>query len=184
MRQLVDPRLTLRQITMISAVFYLITMVSVKISILLLYCSIFPGRNFALAARTVAGLVVAWGVACFLVTVFSCQPVEGFWNITIASKCIDSKKFYVGNSVPNILMDVVILALPVGEIWKLQLTAAKKLAVIGMFGLGSLCARYPSLFMRSVLTSMISVCVSSGVRLYFLLNLDLIDLPCKLCHHC
>ncbi|KAI0529976.1 hypothetical protein GGR58DRAFT_276074 [Xylaria digitata] len=37
--------------------------------------------------------VTFWGIAVALVTIFSCDPVQGFWDHDIPSKCIDSKWF-------------------------------------------------------------------------------------------
>ena len=79
-----------------------------------------------------------WGTAILLVSIFSCQPVNGFWDVTIPSKCINTRNFFIGNSVPNICMDVFILALPFGKVWKLQMSARNKILVSGLFLLGGL----------------------------------------------
>lgn len=123
---------------MASEILYSITLSATKISILLLYRSIFPGRRFAMATNIVAAFVIAWGVACILVSIFSCNPVHGFWDLTIPSKCINTRDFFIGNSVPNICMDVAILTLPIRNVWHLQLPFQQKLVISGLFLLGGL----------------------------------------------
>jgi len=111
---------------------------STKVSLILFYRSIFPGRGFAITTNIVGAFVIAWGIACLLVSIFACNPIQGFWDTTIPSTCIDVRAFYIGNAVPNILTDVVILALPIKYIWCLQMCWKQKLVVSGMFLLGSL----------------------------------------------
>ncbi|MCJ1261267.1 hypothetical protein MMC22_001131 [Lobaria immixta] len=146
------------KITFASEVIYSITFPVIKISILLLYRSLFPGRGFATITNAIGLMVIAWGVALLLVSIFSCRPVNGFWDITIPSVCINTRSFFIGNSVPNICADVFILVLPVRKVWHLKMSLKSKIMVSGLFLLGGF------------------VCVVSGVRLYFLLALDQNDI--------
>ena len=119
-------------------ILYSILLPLIKISILLLYCSIFPTHGIILAARCIGALVIAWGIACLLVSIFSCDPIRGYWDLTIPSKCIATREFFLGNSIPNITMDVLILALPVRKVWDLQMPRQRKIAVSSIFLLGGL----------------------------------------------
>lgn len=123
---------------MASEILYSITLSATKISILLFYREIFPGHRFAIVTNIVGAFVIAMGVASTLVSIFSCNPVEGFWDLTIPSKCIDTRMFFIGSSVPNITSDVVILMLPMRKIWHLQMQFKQKLIVSGLFLLGGL----------------------------------------------
>lgn len=91
-----------------------------------------------MATNVIGAFVIMWGIALLLVSVFSCNPINGFWDITIKSQCVDSKWFFVGNAIPNILADVAILCLPVRQVWNLQMSSKSKLAVSGIFLLGGL----------------------------------------------
>ena len=54
-------------------------------------------------------------------------------------KCISTRNYFIGNSIPNIALDITILSLPMYEIYKLQKMKLKtKIMVGGMFALGSL----------------------------------------------
>lgn len=119
-------------------ILYSICLPLIKISILLLYRSIFPTYGFTVATNVVGAFVIAWGTACLLVSIFSCVPIRGFWDITTPSKCISTREFFMGISIPNIIMDVTILALPMGKVWHLQMSRGRRLAVSGMFLLGGL----------------------------------------------
>lgn len=88
--------------------------------------------------NVVGFIVLAWGLAILLVSIFSCHPINGFWDITIPSVCINTRNFFIGNSVPNICMDVFILALPVRKVWHLKISLKSKIAVSGLFLLGGL----------------------------------------------
>ena len=50
-----------------------------------------------------------------------------------APVCIDYKNFFISNSSLNILADVMILCLPMGKVWELQMSRKSKAAVSGMF---------------------------------------------------
>ena len=126
------------QLEYISKIDYALTFTFVKISILLLYRSIFAGRGFAIATNVVMAYVVAWGVAVVLVSIFSCTPVNGFWDVDIPSTCVSSIAFFEWTTLTNVLGDIMILVLPVRRVWKLQMNVRQKIAVSGMFLLGGL----------------------------------------------
>ena len=86
----------------------------------------------------VGACVLSWGIAVAPVSIFSCNPVRGFWDFTVPSTCINTRNFYMGSSVPVIAMDVVILSLPVKNVWDLQLSMRQKFVVSGLFLLGGL----------------------------------------------
>ncbi|KAL9021221.1 MAG: hypothetical protein Q9185_001622 [Variospora sp. 1 TL-2023] len=114
---------------------YCIAITLVKISILLLYRSIFPWQHFIYPTYVVGACAVAWGIASTLVSIFSCIPVQAFWNTTITDA--DTRSFYLGNCIPNIVIDIMILSLPMYEVYKLQMMQLKTKIVVGcMFALG------------------------------------------------
>ena len=81
-------------------------------------------------------LVFAWFIAVLLVSIFSCAPIHGYWDRTVPATCIDTRAFYLGNSIANILTDVIILALPIRMIWHLQTSRSQKALLTVVFGLG------------------------------------------------
>ena len=51
---------------------------------------------------------------------------------------------YVLSSVTDIALDISILSLPALFIWRLRMAPAKKISIIGIFGLGILYELFPS----------------------------------------
>ena len=82
--------------------------------------------------------VIAWGIAVFLVSIFQCNPIRGAWDLTVPATCIPLPKFCLSNAVPNIIMDVIILALPIPNVWTLQMSMRQKYVVSALFLLGGL----------------------------------------------
>ena len=91
-----------------------------------------------LGTRTIGAFVVLWGIAVVLVSIFACQPVSGVWDLSIPSKCINFNRFFIGISIPNVLADVMVLCLPMPQLWKLKLPPRTKVIVSGIFLTGGL----------------------------------------------
>lgn len=101
-----------------SKIDYALAFTFVKVSILLLCRKVFAGNGLALATNIVMGYVVAWGIPVTLVSVFSCSPVNGFWDTDIPSNCVSAIMFFQWTSVTNVLGNISIFALPLHMIWK------------------------------------------------------------------
>lgn len=113
-----------------------------KISILLLYGRLFTTpqfRRYLYAMGIFVGLL--WGT--FQITnTFQCAPIHYFWTQWGLNPgkgtCIDTIRYYRYQAMPNILSDIILLILPLSEIWKLQLPRNQKTALSGIFLLGGL----------------------------------------------
>ncbi|KAI9831460.1 MAG: hypothetical protein M1819_005059 [Sarea resinae] len=110
----------------------------VKISLLLMYCRIFPLRGFTVAAWILGSIAVAWAIAINCVSIFQCNPIRKGWLPWLPyGHCINLKKSFIGNAVPNILTDVAILSMPIPQVWKLNATTAQRVSIICVFLLGT-----------------------------------------------
>ncbi|KAF2760389.1 hypothetical protein EJ05DRAFT_498347 [Pseudovirgaria hyperparasitica] len=111
-----------------------------KISMLNLYTRIFSTKSYKISAWVVEGMVFAWYIAVVGVSIFSCYPIQGFWNKAMVppAKCIRTKLFFVGNAMPNLATDMIILILPIRGIWALRLTISQRISLSFLFLLGSL----------------------------------------------
>ncbi|KAI9035645.1 Phosphotransferase enzyme family protein [Aspergillus affinis] len=111
--------------------------VLVKFSILALYWRIFNKTNIKIPISILATAVCMWGIAVFLLTLLQCVPTRGLWDHSIDASCnVDSQKFLFAISIPNILIDVTLLVLPVPYILKLNTSSNHKKAIMSMFLLG------------------------------------------------
>ena len=109
-----------------------------KTSIVLLYMRIFISKNFQRICYVVLAIIVGWSFAAICATIFQCVPIEGSWNRSTPARCIDQDIFWVAYAVLNILTDVMVLALPLPQIFKLQLKLRGKVMLSGIFLLGGL----------------------------------------------
>ena len=134
---------------------------TIKLSILAFYQRIFAIPRFLLITRTVGTVVIAWWLALSMVAIFSCRPVHGFWDRKIEPKCINTEAFFIGNALPNILTDIVILCLPIRMVWQLQTSLGEKVALTATFLLGGVWV-YPRIDcfeIRPRMTSLFTQCL-------------------------
>jgi hypothetical protein len=73
--------------------------------------------------------------------IFNCVPVQAAWDILITDKtCIEVRNIYIGGSVPNVLLDILIVFLPMPYVWRLHAPLGQRLILAGMFVLGTFIA--------------------------------------------
>ena len=91
-------------------------------------------------ASVTAGLLnIAWWISLMFAVIFSCKPVQYFWDRSIPNgTCIDQNARAYGITAANFVTDLVVWLLPVPWLWGLHIQLSRKLAVIGIFLLGGL----------------------------------------------
>lgn len=110
-----------------------------KFSVLFFYHRIFFEPRFKHISILIGVMVLVWFLLYTFLQFFSCTPLAYHWDKTIHGHCIDRKMIsYYGYFPLDILTNILILILPIPYLWKLQMERAKKVAVIGIFVLGSL----------------------------------------------
>jgi hypothetical protein len=110
----------------------------VKLTFLALYRRIFPTPLVVIGTLVIGCMTIAWCIAIELVTIFQCSPIAMAWNKTLEGKCIDVDVFYLGNSIPNCLMDLAILVLPLYDAIHLKMSLGKRVGVTAIFLLGGM----------------------------------------------
>ncbi|KAH9869189.1 hypothetical protein IAQ61_006394 [Plenodomus lingam] len=124
----------------IAQLMYTFAITSTKLAVLAFYW-----RLFAVSARViiwvVAGMCIAWFIGIFFSVIFSCLPVHAAWDVTITNaKCIPIRSIYLGGSIPNVILDLVVVLMPLPYVWRLQAPLAQRLILAGMFILGTFIA--------------------------------------------
>ena len=109
-----------------------------KISTLLLFARIFPGRQFKRILWAVGLFVTINSTIAVLTTVFQCRPIKRVWDDTVKAECIDINKIWIGLCSLTVLTDILLLCLPLPLLWRLQIRRETKLQVTGIFSIGSL----------------------------------------------
>lgn len=118
---------------------YGICMGSIKTSLMLFYTRIFgKKRSFRISTIVVMIIVWLWAISVILETFLLCRPLAYNLDITIDGVCGERNATYVVAGTLNLLMDLMVMALPITHIWKLQLSIPKKLALSLVFCMGLL----------------------------------------------
>ncbi|KAJ4251483.1 hypothetical protein NW762_011468 [Fusarium torreyae] len=81
-----------------------------------------------------------WIIIRTFMTIFHCIPVQAYWDKSIENRrCMNNiAGYYLGTDLTHCLMDFIILALPLYEVVRMKLVFGQKIAVIGIFSIGSL----------------------------------------------
>ncbi|KAI1078185.1 hypothetical protein F5B20DRAFT_548367 [Whalleya microplaca] len=127
------------KLTFASSIIYFTVPGATKLGILLMYYRIFSvNAAFRYQLYVASGLVIGWWIACTVTTLTSCIPLERSFMSSLADPkyCINYNLFWMASGVCEILLDVVILALPVNAIVKMSLSLRQKVTVSGIFLLG------------------------------------------------
>jgi hypothetical protein len=109
----------------------------VKLSILAMYRQIFPTSFVMVGSYVLGGIVLTWWIAVTLIALLQCRPLPMLWDVFITDgTCMDRIQLFLGNAIPNIITDVLILGLPLSGVLRLQISLSKKLGISGIFLLG------------------------------------------------
>lgn len=112
----------------------------VKFSILEFYRNLFKiSRTFQIWNWTAAALCMVWLILFLFLNAFQCRPSSALWTtLGDTAYCMPSGPLWLGLEVPNFLLDVVLMALPVAMVRHLKLRSAQKWSVAGIFLIGGM----------------------------------------------
>ena len=123
----------------LGAVWYIVSVSTIKFSILVSYNLIFGRLKwFRIALYATATLEAIWLIGVFIYVIFQCNPIDKSWKPLKPGHCIDFIPFLWGNSITNAVLDYVILLLPVFPVLRLQMKREQKFLLLLSFSLGSL----------------------------------------------
>ena len=111
----------------------------VKISVLHFYIKVFSVRTLARCAYALGGLTLAYWFSTVMTAFLICRPFAYNWDkVTINGHCGDVSTYYLSTAIVNLLIDVLIVALPLPLLWSLQMKTSRKIALTGIFSLGAM----------------------------------------------
>ncbi|KAK4196581.1 hypothetical protein QBC40DRAFT_287048 [Triangularia verruculosa] len=126
------------KITFIFTIVYVWALFCLKMSQLWFYL-----RAFSLQLKIwiyiVMAICVAWAIIFTFVLTFLCDPIEQQWTLQRIGRCMDQVLVLKCVIMTNILTDLMIIALPMWTVWKLQMRTAEKIVVAGCFAIGLAC---------------------------------------------
>jgi hypothetical protein len=120
---------------------YLASVSSVKISLLLFYKRVFPGKCFGHIVTVTLGLSGMWFLAFFLAQLFEIWPISANWTFNPNGSyawVVKEQRMNLWLCGTDVLADVFLLLLPVPVITSLRMSRKDKLAFLGIFSLGLL----------------------------------------------
>lgn len=126
------------QIGWSNAFVYTACVACIKLSILALYKRLFATKHMVVAVNVVTAMIVLWAVSIWVVGAVQCIPVRKFWNPSVEGSCIDPTPFYYGMQIPNIITDLIVLAMPMKTVWSLPIPTTQRLLLSGVFIVGGL----------------------------------------------
>ncbi|PYH91595.1 hypothetical protein BO71DRAFT_385254 [Aspergillus ellipticus CBS 707.79] len=112
-----------------------------RIILLTLYQRIVEKHNpYRIACYALMTIIIAFAVADMMAGAFECWPVACLWDKdrTIANgHCDNIPQFYRWGTLPNIIIDLMMLILPQPIVWTLQVQKPVKLGLAATFPTGS-----------------------------------------------
>lgn len=112
-----------------------------KISILFFILRVFPEKSFRKIVFVVIGLCVGYGLGFVFATAFQCQPVSYSWlqiDSAVQGQCNNINLQGWMSAICNIIIDIIIIILPLKNLYGLQIGLKKKVMIMVMFSLGIL----------------------------------------------
>lgn len=83
-------------------------------------------------------IVGGWCLAQVILTTLICQPLRGFWDMQVATTCINMKAQEYVKAGGDIATDLVVLMLAIPACKGLGVPKAPKFLMLGVFALGIL----------------------------------------------
>ncbi|RDW73712.1 hypothetical protein BP5796_07154 [Coleophoma crateriformis] len=127
----------LGKILLVNEPLYVTNINVIKLSLLLLYYRIFPLRSVKLGCYVLGAISIAWNVTLLGVSEGQCNPRAKAWAPWLPGTCINLKATFLAISIPSILTDLAILALPLPHVWRLQTNLTQRVMLMVIFLLGS-----------------------------------------------
>ncbi|TVY84858.1 hypothetical protein LSUE1_G001302 [Lachnellula suecica] len=141
----------------ISEIFHLVGITLTKLSLLLFFRNVFPGKRFKMATWIVGGVIAASNLSLLLAFIFQCvrfisklsapRLTQSRAHLTRTgqigciksrpSKCIDGFAVLMVAAVMSLFHSVIIILLPIPILWGLQLNWQKRANMIFMFTVGN-----------------------------------------------
>lgn len=119
-----------------------ITQISfIKLTMLLFFLRIFPKKVVQNLFKCTIVFTILYGVAFCFTAIFQCHPIDTFWKGWDGEHhghCISVNGIVWVHAAINIVLDVWMLAIPLHQVFHLQLSWQKKISIALMFFVGTL----------------------------------------------
>ncbi|KAK2608704.1 hypothetical protein QQS21_002693 [Conoideocrella luteorostrata] len=127
---------SIRRWLTITELIYVWNLCWTKLSLLVMYYRVFHFPYFKKLTVGVGCFVITWAICITFLFTFICMPVEKLWRPELPGRCVSELGVWLANAGATIFSDVVILLLPIPQVWNLQLKKFEKVGLTIIFGLG------------------------------------------------
>ncbi|KAL2802686.1 hypothetical protein BJX63DRAFT_414189 [Aspergillus granulosus] len=119
---------------------YLAVGAAVKISLTVFIIRLFPTQFIRIVGIATMAFIGAFTISMTLALTLKCRPARASWDKSIVdAKCWSSQTNFavlLSQGIIMFVLDVLILALPIRPIWKLQMPLKRRLWILGLFTIG------------------------------------------------
>lgn len=95
-----DNKIHILQILFVGELAYISLIALIKVSILRLYHHVFPTPYMKKGVTAVYILLALWTVACMILTIFQCTPINAAWDKALVrtggGHCVDQGAYFIG----------------------------------------------------------------------------------------
>ncbi|KXH63218.1 integral membrane protein [Colletotrichum salicis] len=149
-----------------------------KVSLLIFYFRLSPQRWFKRAVWISLAIIAGYSIGIFFALVFACDPIAMSWDVTITEgTCINRPSLYIATAAANIISDLILFALPIPIVVKLQIPRRQKIGLFFIFAVGSLTVVTSIVrvsLLPAMLTSMDQSWVISWASLWIIVEANLV----------
>ncbi|KAJ0161790.1 hypothetical protein CTA2_5596 [Colletotrichum tanaceti] len=129
--------MTVLKLFYVNLILYVVMLSVAKVSICALYARVFVDPKFRRNVRFVLYFFVAHFLLYGGLVSLQCMPVRAAWDRSVNGRCLNLFAIGYTGAATVILEDLVLIAMPIPELMKLQLSLQKKLALGFMLAVGS-----------------------------------------------
>ena len=104
-----------------------------RVVILVMYLQIFVSAKSRYACWTLMTILTCYTLASIIVNLAQCIPLRSLWDPSRKGDCIDEVLIYKVVRIPNPIIDLAMLILPLPVIWNLQMSRKQKTSVMATF---------------------------------------------------
>ncbi|KAG6368121.1 hypothetical protein INS49_002322 [Diaporthe citri] len=120
----------------VSIVLYNATLMMIKLTFLIQYYRVLGVYKMKRVIWMTGVVIMMWAFSQLLVVIFTCTPVQKFWETELEGQCVPNLPFWYINAAGNIATDLAILGMPLPVLAKLKLRRQQKYILLGIFCLG------------------------------------------------
>lgn len=117
---------------------YNLSLALIKLTFLLQYLRLLSVHKMKKIIWGLGSIIMMWATSQVIVAVFSCTPIQKFWQPELEGYCMSNQPFWYINAGGNIMTDLAILIMPLPVLKNLQLHKKQKYFLLGIFSLGFL----------------------------------------------